>query len=72
MTIQVTPMSDPQAVRFTFLPDGVTESGGNESLNLELLPTPSTLQVMPVGEGVFFKSRIGLTILDGDCKCWVI
>lgn len=62
-------MGDPQAVRFTLifprLPDGITEPGGKESLNLELRPTPSKLQVMPIGV-VFFKNRINLTIIDAD------
>ena len=65
----MTPTGDSRAVVFTFLPDGITELGGNESLNLELIPTPSTLQMMPIGEGVFFKHIICLTIMDANRKC---
>ena len=69
MRIRVTPMGDSRAVVFTLLPDGIAEPGGNESLNLELIPTPSTLQTMPIGEGVFFKHIINLTIIDANRKC---
>ena len=67
--IQVRPMGHPQVVIFTFLTDGIAELGGNEYLNLELIPTPSTLQTMPIAEGVFFKHVIPLTIVDADRKC---
>ena len=62
------PMSDPQTVVFTFLRDGIAEPGGNESLNLQLIPIPSVLQTMPIGEGVFFKNVIPLTIVDVNGK----
>ena len=55
---------DPRSVVFTFLPDGIAEPGGNETLNLQLIPTSSTLRTMPIGEGVFFKNIIPLTIVD--------
>ena len=67
--VRVTPIGDPPAVVFTFLPDGIAEPKGNESLNLELIPTLSTLQTMPIGEGVFFKNVIPLTIMDADRRC---
>ena len=54
-----------EVVNFTFLVDGVA-SEGEESLSLELVPPPSTLQSMPAGEAVFFRSRLSLTIIDAD------
>ena len=65
--IQVQPIGDPKFVLFTFLTDEVTEEV-NESLTLQLVPTPATLQTMPIGEGVFFKQEIPLTIMDADRK----
>ena len=65
--IQVQPIGDPKFVVFTFVADEVTEEG-NESLTLQLVPTPATLQTMPIGEGVFFKQEIPLTIMDADRK----
>ena len=52
---------------FTFLADEVTEEV-NESLTLQLVPTPAALtaQIIPTGEGVFFKQEINLTIIDAD------
>ena len=64
--IKVRPMGDPKFVVFTLVADEVTEV--NESLTLQLVPTPATLQTMPVGEGVFFKHEIPLTIMDADRK----
>jgi hypothetical protein len=52
-------------VVFTFLADEVAEEE-NEYLTLQLIPTPATLQMMPAGEGVFFKQEINLTIMDAD------
>ena len=54
-------------VVFTFLADEVTEEV-NESLTLQLVPTPAALtaQTIPTGEGVFFKQKIDLTIIDAD------
>ena len=54
-------------VVLTFLADEVAEEV-NESLTLELVPTPATLQIMPIGEGVFFKQEIPLIIMDNDRK----
>lgn len=65
--IRVIPTDDPQSVVFTFLVDGIFELR-NESLNLQLIPTPATLQTIPIGEGVFFKHVIRLTIVDSDSK----
>ena len=66
--LQVQPDSDQtEFVVFTFLADGVTEEV-NESLTLQLVPTPAALtaQTIPTGEGVFFKQKIDLTIIDAD------
>jgi hypothetical protein len=52
-------------VVFTFVADKVTEEV-NESLTLQLVPTPATLQTIPMGEGVFFEREIILTITDAD------
>jgi hypothetical protein len=49
----------------TFLADEVTEKV-NESLTLQLIPTPATLQMIPTGEGVFFKQEIPLIVMDAD------
>ena len=65
--IQVWPMGDQTFVVFTFLADELSEEV-NESLTLLLVPTPATLQTMPIGEGVFFKQEISLTIMDADRK----
>ena len=67
-TIQVQPMDDPKFVVFTFLADEVIDEVTNESLILQLVPTPATLQTMPIGEGVFFKQEIPLIIMDADRK----
>ena len=56
------PQDDLQPVPFTFLTDEVTQEA-NESLTLQLVPTPSTLQTMPIGEAVFFKNEINLIII---------
>ena len=74
--IRVMPTGDPQTIVFTFLPDGIAEPGGNETLNLQLIPTPSMLQTMPIGEGVFFKNVVPLTIVDvngkfDESQCWM-
>ena len=65
--IQVWPMGDQMFVVFTFLADELSEEV-NESLTLQLVPTPAILQTMPIGEGVFFKHEISLTIMDADRK----
>jgi hypothetical protein len=54
-------------VVFTFLADEVADEG-NESLTLQLVPTPAALQIMPIVEGVFFKQEIPLIIVDDDRK----
>jgi hypothetical protein len=59
----VWPGGDQAFVVFTFLTDEITEKV-NESLALQLVPTPATLQIMPIGEGVFFKQEILLSITD--------
>ena len=63
--VQIKPTDDPRVVAITFLTDHVTQEA-NESLTLQLLPTPSTLQTIPTGEAVFFKNAIELTIVDAD------
>ena len=65
--IQVRPLEDLQDVLFTFLIDEVAQEA-NETLILQLIPTPSSLQTMPIGEGVFFKNEINLTIMDANRK----
>ena len=54
-----------QMVFFSFITDGVVEEA-NETLTLQLVPTPATLQTIPIGEGVFFKHESQLTIMDSD------
>ena len=66
------PVGDPTVVEVTFLADGITQEGNDESLTLHLIPTPSTLQTIPIGEAVFFKNVINLTIVDADGKCNLI
>lgn len=65
--IRVRPLDDLQAITFTFLTDEVPHEA-NESLTLQLVPIPSSLQTMPIGEGVFFKNEINLTIMDVNRK----
>ena len=63
---------DQEFVVFTILPDGIAEEV-NKSLTFQLIPTLAFLQTMPIGEGVFFKQEIPLTILaDADCKYIVL
>ena len=54
-------------VAFTFVADKVAEEV-NESLILQLVPTPAALtaQTIPIGEGVFYKQEINLTIIDAN------
>ena len=66
--LQVQPDSNQtEFVVFTFVADEVAEEV-NESLTLQLVPTPAALtaQTIPTGEGVFFKQEIILTIIDAD------
>ena len=66
--IQLRPRDDQEFVVFTILPDGVAEEV-NKSLIFQLVPTPAALQTMPIGEGVFFKEEMPLTIMaDADRK----
>ena len=69
-TIQAQPSSEQTFVTFTSLTDEDTELDDqvNESLTLQLIPTPATLQTMPIGEGVFFKQELPLTIMDINRK----
>ena len=68
------PNGEQSFITFTFLTDEDTEfeERVNESLTLQLIPTPATLQTMPIGEGVFFKQEMPLTILDVNCKYTVL
>ena len=56
-----------ESVAFTFVADKVAEEV-NESLTLQLVPTPAALtaQTIPIGEGVFYKQEINLTIIDAN------
>ena len=65
--IQVGLSGDLEAIQLTFLTDEVAQEA-NESLTLQLVPTPSTLQTMPIGEAVFFKNEINLIIMDATRK----
>ena len=68
--LQVQPDSNQtEFVVVTFVADEVTEDV-NESLTLQLIPSPATLtaQTIPTGEGVFFKQEIDLTIIDADSE----
>ena len=65
--IVVRPQDDLQVVQFTFLTDEVSQES-NESLTLQLVPTPSTLQTMPIGEAVFFKNEINLIVMNVNRK----
>ena len=55
----------PERVNITFLTDGIPNEG-NESLTLYLVPTPSSVHIMPNGEAVFFRNTLNLTIMDSD------
>ena len=66
-SLSLWPMGDQTFVVFTFLANELSEKV-NESLTLQLVPTSPTLQTMPIGEGVFFKQEISLTIMDADRK----
>ena len=61
------PRGEQMFVVLTLLADKVAEEM-NESLTLGLVPTPATLQIMPIGEGIFFKQEIPLIIIDNDRK----
>ena len=61
--IQVWPTGEQTFVVITFHADEVTEEM-NESLTLQLAPTPATLLAIPTGEGVFFKQEIPLIVMD--------
>ena len=66
--VRVRPREDEQpVVFFSFVADGVVEEA-NETLTLQLVPAPATLQTMPIGESVFFNHESYLTIMDSDCK----
>ena len=65
--VQLRATSNPEVVTYTFIVDGVARED-NESLTLELVPPPSTLQSMPAGEAVFFMNRLSLTINDADSE----
>jgi hypothetical protein len=66
--VEVRPAAnDPTDIVIKFLIDHIARED-NESLTLQLLPTPSTLQTIPTGEAVFFKNIIELTIVDADRK----
>ena len=63
------PRGEQMFVVLTLLADKVAEEM-NESLTLELVPTPATLQIIPIGEGIFFKQEIPLIIIDNDRKLY--
>ena len=71
-TIQVQPSGERTFVTFTSLSltdeDTELEDQVNESLTLQLVPTPATLRMMPIGEGVFFKQELPLIIMDINRK----
>ena len=51
------------SVTVTFIADGIPDEP-DESFTLNLEPKPFTLQTIPRGEAVFFRSTITLTIMD--------
>ena len=55
----------PDDVLFIFRMDAIAQEE-NETLTLKLEPLSSV--TLPTGSGVFFKSTISLTIIDGDGK----
>ena len=63
--IQVRPMGEQTFLAFTLVADQVTEEM-NESLTLQLATTAATLQIIPMGEGVFFKQEIPFIIMDTE------
>ena len=65
--ILLRPAVGPSTVEIMFLVDGVSQEG-DESLTLQLMPTVSTLLTIPIGEAVFFKNTMTLTISDDDSK----
>ena len=69
--VHIRPMGDPKVVTITFLMDSITQEA-DESLTLQLLPTPSILQTMPIGEAVFFRNILDLTIMDADGESLMI
>ena len=69
--VHIRPMDDPNVVAITFLKDSITQEA-DESLTLQLLPTPSTLQTIPTGEAVFFNNILDLTIVDADGESLII
>ena len=68
------PNGEQSFVTFTPLTNEDTEleEQMNESLTLQFIPTPATLQTMPIGAGVFFKQEIPLTILDVNRKYTIL
>ena len=64
--VRLSNSNDPEKVRFKFQVEN-----GNKSLNLRLVPTPSSLHALPSGEGVFFKNVLEVILLqqlDSDGK----
>ena len=56
----------PGNVMFIFRLDGIAQES-NETLSLELVPTPTT--TLPTGDhAVFFRRSIYVTIIDSDSK----
>ena len=51
------------SVTVAFIADGIPDEP-DESFTLKLEPKPFTLQTIPRGEAVFFRSTITLTIMD--------
>ena len=54
----------PEDIRVSFHTDAIAQEG-NETLTLELVTTPGT-NAPPSGNGVFFRNRITMTIVDND------
>ena len=62
---------DPQNFVVYFHVDEIAQEP-NETFALELIPQPSTFQNLPTREGIFIRSMVHLTIIDSDCKYWLI
>ena len=59
-------LDPPEDIIVSFHIDAIAQEE-NETLTLELVTTPGT-NAPPSGDGVFFRNRITMTIVDNDGK----
>ena len=55
-------------VNVSFLTDGIAQEY-NETVTLVLVPLPTTNDIIPMGEGVFFLNTTDMIIIDTDGEC---